>query len=150
MYATLTPKVHEALLTHARAEAPREAVGLILGRFEPMDYTRLTCDDHLLLTNTSADPKSHFMIEGCSLSLLLTVKESRQGRSFVALWHSHPTGRPLISHEDCHVLDQSRVPMLILGLQPKPEYRLYSLGRPRPNGQRPIHEIPLVIQEGAA
>ena len=149
MYVILSRKVHEAIVTIAQTETPRESVGILLGRFEPMDYTTLTIFDCLPLSNSAAEPTTHFVIDGRSLKFLHTVKAGRNGNSFVALWHSHPKGRPIPSKDDCAVLFESKVPMLILGLSPHPEGRLYSMGKPRKDGQRPIHEVPMVVEVAA-
>ena len=85
----LPAAIHDEIVAHAHAEAPRECCGLIGG---PAGATDLSVPTVELFRLTNAAPGLNFYeIEpGELFHVTRTLDES--GRDIVAIYHSHPTG----------------------------------------------------------
>ncbi len=100
----------EAMWRDARARAPEEALGLLVGR----DLAETAWP----LPNASARPRVHYRAEPAAL-LDALKRADEQGLEVLALYHAHPAGAPQPSATD--VAEATwRVPYVILGL---PEQR---------------------------
>ena len=111
MKITLPRSEYKKLLTHAQANLPEEACGLIAGT---QDETGKQIKKVFLLTNTdhsnehfTIDPKEH----------LAAVKEMRAaGLVPLGNWHSHPESPSRPSEEDKRLAYDSKASYLILSL----------------------------------
>jgi len=99
--------VWRAIWADARARAPEEAVGLLVGRGG-------CAGEAWPLPNVSKHPRQHYRAEPRSLLAALRQAD-REGFDVLALYHSHPAGRARPSLRD---RDEAtwRVPYVILGL----------------------------------
>ncbi len=80
----LSPELRTALLGHARAAAPREACGLLIGRRE----RKLTRVERVLALRNVALSRSAFEIE--PLDVLAAERDAlASGSTVVGAWHSH-------------------------------------------------------------
>ncbi len=80
----LTVAVRQALLAEARAAAPEEACGILLGRGGRIDAI-------IPAGNVHARPETHFEID--PRVLIAAWRAEREGGPAVAgFYHSHPTG----------------------------------------------------------
>lgn len=85
-------RVHECMLTEARAAFPREACGLLLG--EPGRITHA-----LPARNVHVRPETHFEID--PQALIDAHRAARGGGPQVlGYYHTHPSGPPRPSAED--------------------------------------------------
>ncbi|MCD8051429.1 MAG: M67 family metallopeptidase [Clostridiales bacterium] len=101
----------EIMLTHARAELPNEACGLIAGTMDGEDCTveRVYC-----LTNTDHS-NEHFSID--PREQLTAIREMRaQGLVPLGNWHSHPESPSRPSAEDRRLARDPGARYLILSL----------------------------------
>lgn len=104
------PGVREALETDARARAPAEACGLLLGRSEG---ARVVAEEARPATNRLNSPV-RFEIPPPELYRLWTDAE-RRGKEVVAIYHSHPAGaRAKPSARDAPYLREGGLPWVIL------------------------------------
>ena len=111
MKITLPRSEYKKRLTHAQANLPEEACGLIAGT---QDETGKQIKKVFLLTNTdhsnehfTIDPKEH----------LAAVKEMRAaGLVPLGNWHSHPESPSRPSEEDKRLAYDSEASYLILSL----------------------------------
>lgn len=97
----------EAVWVHAREAAPRECVGLLVGR-DGRAWSALR------LPNASRTPCKAYEAEPATLVRALYHIE-QDGDEVVALYHSHPTGTARPSATD-KVRAYWRLPYLIVGL----------------------------------
>lgn len=110
---TLPLAEYEKMLSHARAEAPVEACGLIGGTKEENG------DKHIahvyILTNTD-HAEEHFTLD--PREQLAAIKDMR-ANGWVPLgnWHSHPASPSRPSQEDKRLAFDSSASYLILSLQ---------------------------------
>ncbi|HGY09864.1 MAG TPA: M67 family peptidase [Oceanithermus profundus] len=106
----------EGMWRDARARAPREAVGLLVGRG--------VAEEAWPLPNASDRPQAHYRAE--PLALLTALRRADElGLEVLALYHSHPAGAPLPSAAD-EAEASWRVPYVILGL-PEGQARAFLL-----------------------
>lgn len=82
MLLQIPRRLYDRMVAHCRAEAPREACGIMTGR-----------DGHVrrlyVLPNVDPDPVRRFRLDPVDLHAAL--QEVRSGRDqFLAVWHSHP------------------------------------------------------------
>ena len=101
----------ETIVSHARAQLPNEACGLIAGRIDGDDKTILKI---YLLTNVDHSPE-HFSLD--PKEQLAAVKDMRQN-GYVPLgnWHSHPETPSRPSDEDKRLAYDSKASYMILSL----------------------------------
>ena len=95
------------LLQHARAQAPREACGL-LGSLDGR-VARV-----VPIANVADIPERRFELD--AQHMVHTVFEfKRDGLELCAIWHSHPHGEPLPSPEDIREVSWPEACQLIIG-----------------------------------
>lgn len=83
----LSPAARDDIITHARAGAPEEVVGVLVGERGPPD--RVTHIERA--TNVAATPETRYELDPTEqLSLLESVESS--GSAVVGFYHSHPHG----------------------------------------------------------
>ena len=84
---TITVDAYDAILAHAREDAPHEAVGVLVGdRTDPERVTRVE-----RARNAAANPGNRYALDPVDqLSLLEGVEEA--GDDVVGFYHSHPHG----------------------------------------------------------
>jgi proteasome lid subunit RPN8/RPN11 len=88
----ITRAVETAILEHARAEAPRECCGLLIG-------TDTDILDSRRATNLAADPLRRYLIE--PQGHLQAIRDARaRGLQVVGAYHSHPRSTAVPSATD--------------------------------------------------
>ena len=110
------PAVLDAVREAARAAAPQEACGLLLGRHEA---GRVVLDGWVPSPNIAADPVHRFEVDPAVR--LRVQRETRDGGgdSVVGLYHSHPAGAPVPSATDRACLYEPGLVWLIAGRGPR-------------------------------
>ena len=108
MALEVTSGVMATLLAEARAAAPRECCGLLLGEDERIEQA-------LPAANVATDATTRFEID--PIALLAAHKAARQGGPQVlGYYHSHPCGHPVPSATDCeHSSRDGRIWAIIAG-----------------------------------
>lgn len=82
MLLQIPRRLHDLMVAHCRAEAPREACGIMTG--QGGQVKRL-----YVLANVDPEPTRRFRLDPADLHQALA--EVRNGRDeFLAVWHSHP------------------------------------------------------------
>ncbi len=114
----LTPDLSRAILAHARAEAPREACGLIVGREQ-------RAAEIIPIPNLAADPLHAYSMDPAALVRAFTSLEARK-LDLIAFYHSHPHSDPIPSPADVKQATYPDTPYLIVSL-PRAEARLWRL-----------------------
>jgi len=84
--------VLDAIRSHAAAEAPREACGLLFG-------TAARIDAAMAAVNVADDPERHFEIDPTVLFAAIRA-ERAGGPKLVGYYHSHPSGHAEPSETD--------------------------------------------------
>lgn len=116
--------VYEAMIAHARQDAPIEACGYLAEKDGLVDLV-------LRLTNADASPEHYSLIP---TEQFAAVREMRRtGHRLRAVYHSHPTSPARMSHED-----------LRLAVDPNLVYLIVSLAAPKPEVKA------FIVQDGAA
>lgn len=105
----LTDPQAQAIIEHARADAPNEACGLVIGR-----QNRVSEIIHI--PNTAADPQHQYRMDDKALVTTLSRLEAR-GLELLGIYHSHPAGDPLPSPTDIRQATYPNTPYLIVGLK---------------------------------
>ncbi len=105
----LTPEHAQALIDHARAEAPREACGLIAGRGQ-------RAAEIIPVANAAADPIHAYSMDEQAFAAALMGLESR-GLELIGFYHSHPQSEPIPSATDIRQAHYPDTPYLIVGLK---------------------------------
>jgi proteasome lid subunit RPN8/RPN11 len=106
----ISPRCHDDLIAHARAEAPRESCGLILG------------DDYVRCRNVADDPVRSFEIDGATMVL------ARQSGRLRAVIHSHPDGPACPTRTDMAYQAEGEIPWGIVALNPVHGAELFFFG----------------------
>lgn len=87
----------DAVRAHARAGAPEEVCGVLVGRREGEDLVV----DHVAPTrNAHACPRVAYLVPPEELLRIALDAEDARGVEVVGFYHSHPTGPPALSRED--------------------------------------------------
>ncbi len=102
----LTDSAARDLIDHARAEAPNEACGVLLG-------SEVRVERAVPVSNTAADPRHHYHMDERELARLIG---GRDGLALVGFYHSHPNGDPIPSPTDVAQATYPGTPYLIVGL----------------------------------
>ena len=111
----------ETIVSHARAQLPNEACGLIAGRIDGEKKTVLKV---YLLTNVDHSPE-HFSLD--PKEQLAAVKDMRQnGLVPLGNWHSHPDTPSRPSDEDKRLAYDSKASYMILSLMDREHPELNS------------------------
>jgi proteasome lid subunit RPN8/RPN11 len=85
MKVRISRTVLDAIRSHAAADAPREACGLLFGTAELVDAA-------MAAINVADDPERHFEIDPATL--FAAIRAARAGGAKLAgYYHSHPNGR---------------------------------------------------------
>lgn len=109
---TLKQADYEAMLAHARSQAPNEACGLIGGTVD--EAGNKTIEKVYLLTNLDHSPE-HFSLS--PTEQLRAIKDMRaNGWKPLGNWHSHPETPSRPSEEDKRLAYDSTASYLILSL----------------------------------
>ncbi|MDX2140486.1 MAG: M67 family metallopeptidase [Chloroflexota bacterium] len=88
----IMPEAHAAMLAHARADAPREACGVLLGRDGMVK-------EAVPVANRAADPLHTFRLDERQYVAALYDGEQR-GLGLIGFYHSHPQGLAIPSQTD--------------------------------------------------
>ena len=105
----------DAVREAARAAAPQEACGLLLGRNESARIILSAC---VPSQNIAADPIRRFEVNPAVR--LRVQRETRDGGdSMIGLYHSHPAGAPVPSATDRESLYEPGLVWLIAGRGPR-------------------------------
>lgn len=120
----LTDEQAQAITRHARAEAPREACGLIAGsgsraiRIYP-------------IPNVAERPNEVFHMDGAAFVHAFYEFEAA-GLSLVGIYHSHPSSDPIPSPVDIQQAAYPDIPYLIVSLKhAEPRLALWQIGHGR-------------------
>lgn len=113
--------VLDEIVAHARAEAPDECCGLLIGTADLIDGSaRARNLSQQRRSRYLIDPRDHF-------SAIRLARAS--GRDVVGAYHSHPGGSPVPSPTDLAEAVYRAFLYLIVGADgPSPEIRAYRLG----------------------
>jgi proteasome lid subunit RPN8/RPN11 len=104
-----------AIRGHARAQAPREACGALVGRREG-DATLV--ERVLATTNVHAEPRAQYTIAPDEL-LRAAMAAERDGLDLVGFYHSHPAGPPHPSATDASRASWPDAAHLLVWLAPE-------------------------------
>ena len=108
------PAILDAVRAAARAAAPQEACGLLLGRNESGRIVLSAC---VPSRNIAADPMRRFEVDPAIR--LRVQRETRDGgAAMVGLYHSHPAGAAVPSVTDRQCLYEPGLVWLIAGRGP--------------------------------
>jgi proteasome lid subunit RPN8/RPN11 len=128
----------EALITHARAEAPRECCGLLIG--QPWLVERVAPATNVRASDVSflVDPRDHFA----------AIRAARaEGLSVIGGYHSHPRSEALPSATDIAESAGEEFLSVIAAPAFRDGWRLgafFLLGRSEASGTGNFIEVPLV------
>ncbi len=119
--------VVDALLAHARAEAPRECCGLLVGVPGRIREARRARNAAVGVTRFLVHPEDHFA----------AIREARaSGQQVLGAYHSHPNGSPIPSPTDIERADD---PAFLHVIVSSPDVRAYLIGEGR------YEVVPLVV-----
>lgn len=99
----------QAIISHARADVPNEACGLIIGRGE-----RAT--EIIRIPNIAANSQHTYHMDERALVSALSKLEAL-GLELVGIYHSHPASDPIPSQTDIRQATYPETPYLIVGLK---------------------------------
>ena len=103
----------QALIVHARADAPREACGLLVGRTDSAGRAHVT--EITPIANAAADPLITYYMDERALVTALSGLQARR-LELLGFYHSHPSGDPIPSPTDVRHATYPDTPYLIVGL----------------------------------
>ena len=106
----LSAEQAQAIIAHARKDAPREACGLIAGR------NGERAREIIPLANSADDPVHQYHMDDVALVKAFVSVEAR-GLEVVGFYHSHPEGEPIPSRTDIQQATYPDTPYLIVGLR---------------------------------
>jgi len=87
----ISPSAVAAMLAHARADAPRECCGLLIGKGESIVRTVRARNVDAKATRYLIDPEDHFA----------AIRSARtEGLEVIGAYHSHPSSAPVPSATD--------------------------------------------------
>ena len=113
--------VVHAVRETARAAAPHEACGLLLGRAEPGRFVLTTC---VPSQNIAPDPIRRFEVDP-AVRLRVQREARAGGEPMIGLYHSHPAGSAAPSAVDRRCLHEPGLVWLITGPDPGWEIRVW-------------------------
>lgn len=115
----ITTDVLEQMVQAAMAECPREACGILTAGHEPWVY-----NIYYRMENLAPDPTKYFWLDGPAVMRAIEA----WGPEHVAIWHSHLDTPATPSREDVLIMEQVKVPMVIVSLRPEvPQVIMYEL-----------------------
>lgn len=97
------------MLRHARADAPREACGILAGRGEKVERV-------IPAVNRATDPEHYYRIDERQLTEVLFTLETEK-LELLGFYHSHPAGDPIPSPTDIREAHYPHIPYVIVGLR---------------------------------
>ena len=113
---TIPPNLIQQMIEIARAEAPKEACG-VLWFNRHGEAVGLKA-----LRNSHETPTEGFAMCPITVSLLTFLHD------WVGLWHSHPKTRAVPSREDLELMKRTDLPMVIVSLLGQvPDVRAYAI-----------------------
>lgn len=92
----LSRSVYDAILDHARADAPREACGALVGR---EDGDTVVADTVRRVPNVADAPRVTYELDP-EATLAVFDEAEATGRAVVGFYHSHPAGPAQLSETD--------------------------------------------------
>jgi proteasome lid subunit RPN8/RPN11 len=113
--------VVQAVREAARAAAPIEACGLLLGRAEPDRFVLTAC---VPSQNIASDPVRRFEVDP-AVRLRVQREARAGGEPMIGLYHSHPAGSAAPSAVDRRCLHEPGLVWLITGPDPGWEIRVW-------------------------
>jgi proteasome lid subunit RPN8/RPN11 len=105
----LTPEQAQTIVAHARADAPREACGIIAGHKD-------RAVEIIPIPNSAADPQHTYYMDERRLVETLSNMQARH-LDLLGFYHSHPQGDPIPSSTDIKQATYPDTPYLIVGLK---------------------------------
>ena len=91
---SIATSVREAMVAHARRDAPRECCGLLIGRGRRVDLA-------LAMANAARRPRTRFQIDpGEHIAVRRVLRHVAPDLEIVGLYHSHPEGPAVPSARD--------------------------------------------------
>lgn len=113
-------RILDAIVAHCRAEAPREACGILSGRAAPRVETIHSLRNEMASeTRYNADPRD-------LVDAVVAMRE--KGEEMLAIYHSHPASPPIPSHVDLRLNGYGPLPQMIVSLAgPTPVLRVWRL-----------------------
>ena len=133
----VTESVLEALAAHARADAPNECCGLLVGRDDAIVDTRAARNLRASRTRYLIDPRDHFR----------ALRDAREaGLAVIGAYHSHPAAPAEPSETDVREATCPGFVYVIVSLASGSEVaiRAFRLGRKA----QVFHEVELVPVSG--
>jgi [CysO sulfur-carrier protein]-S-L-cysteine hydrolase len=111
--------VIEAMIAHARAEAPLECCGLLLGRDDLIDESVRATNIRASPVAYCVDPRDHFA----------AIRRARAtARRIIGAYHSHPSSLPIPSPTDVAEAFDSDLLYVIVSLErDEPDIRAYRI-----------------------
>lgn len=127
-------EVLDHIVAHARAEAPLECCGLLIGTAALVDESYPVANLRRSATRFEVDPAGHFA----------AIRKARaSARTVIGAYHSHPASPARPSETDVHEANDPAFLHLIVSLShAEPELRGYRIR----NGS--VEPLPLEITEG--
>jgi proteasome lid subunit RPN8/RPN11 len=115
----------EAMVAHARRDAPRECCGLLVGRGRRIDVA-------LPMANVASRPRTRFQVDPAEhIAVRRVLRHIAPALEIVGLYHSHPVGPAVPSERD---LAEAHYPdwlFVIIGRGGR-SVRAYQIRRKRP------------------
>lgn len=87
----------ERVREHARAGAPDEVCGVLVGR---RDADGLHVERAIATANAHANPRTEYLVPPQELLRIVLQAEDEWGLEVVGFYHSHPAGPPHLSKTD--------------------------------------------------
>jgi proteasome lid subunit RPN8/RPN11 len=119
-------KFRDAIVAHARDDAPRECCGLLAG--QPGDLDLSTPGVELLRLTNAAPGLDFYEIDANDL-FRVTRELDDTGRDIVAIYHSHPTGpaRPSVTDIDLAFWPEAWYLIVSLDDPERPDLRAFRI-----------------------
>lgn len=108
-YIWFSESLSREMVAHVRAEAPKEACGILAGKNGQVMRV-------IPAANVASDPLHYYEMEAAALSRHLPGLE-REGLELLGFYHSHPTGDPIPSPSDVAKATYPGTAYVIVGLK---------------------------------
>ncbi|MEP7272159.1 MAG: M67 family metallopeptidase [Acidobacteriota bacterium] len=129
---TIPAAIVDEIKAHALSEAPNECCGMLGGA-----GTRVT--SRYALRNLSPSPETRY--SAAPEDIFVTMRKMRlAAQELVAIYHSHPRGRPYPSATDIDLAYYPEIAYLIVALTPAPEIAAFRIVK------RFVAKVEIVIQ----
>lgn len=113
----ITAEIERLIVSHAIAEHPREACGLIGGHVDTCDGLAPEVTTIYPCSNAAADPEHTYVIDPRD-QLEAEAAMQEAGETCLAVYHSHPNGPPTPSTFDTEIAKlRPNVAVVIVSLQ---------------------------------